>query len=250
MPLMRLKHPTLLFLFLALILAACFAEEPGQIEPDEATATGSVVEGEQAATVVGTPAAATPDSPTPAPTETAVIGLPGTLPTAETPTGTTLEIVSNQMMLAHPDFGWQVALPDSWIITVDSGYQLEAQSPDGAAFARVQAQRWETTERRFPNARAYVDHWKNFAYGDVFPLFADGEQLSETEVGQDKPGGPYLLYEFQDTRRGVHYIQLYASAGGPASAMITVATAADSFEAIEELALAIINSFALVENSQ
>lgn len=247
---MRLKQSALLILILALILAACTSEDTGQVEPDGATATAPVVEQEQATAVSSTAVPASPENPSPTPTPTAVTGPPGTLPTAEAPTGTTLEIASDLMLLSHSEFGWQVALPASWIITYDAGFQLEAQSPDKSTFARVQAQRWETAEARLPDARTYVDHWKNFAYGDVFPLFANGEQLSETEVGQGKPGGPYLQYEFQDSQRGLYYMQLYASAGGPASAMVTVWTVEDGNEAVQEPMLAIINSFALVENSQ
>jgi hypothetical protein len=192
----------------------------------------------------------TPIPPTVEPAETAVLIPPATLPTAETPTGTQLSVAGEEMALSNPTFGWQMSLPADWIITYDSGFQFEANSPDQAVFVRVQAQRWETAEQRLPNARAYVDHWKNFSYGDVFPLYADGQQLSETESGQDKLGGPYLQYQFLDSVDGVHYMQLYASGGGATSAVITIWTAETSFEQFQVLLQAILTSFQLVESSE
>ena len=237
---MRLKNVVFILILMMLFGSACSGDTPDTAEPDAAAPTVETVETDPTSAV----------EPTPEPTETAVTIPAATLPTAEAPTGTVLELAGSDMLLAHPDFSWLVTLPADWIITYDSGFQLEANSPDQAVFTRIQAQRWETAEKQQPNARAYVDHWKNFTYGDVFPLYADGEQLAEIEVAPDKFGGPYLQYEFLDSVDGLHYFQIYASAGGPGSAMLSVWTAEDDYAAFQALMEAILPSFELVESGE
>lgn len=251
---MKFKYTVILFLLTALFISACTSEEPDPAEPQPSTPTAET--GESAPTAAPTSAVdptTPPESaaePTPEPTETAVLIPPATLPTADAPTGTVLEPAGDEILLSHPTFSWRVTLPADWIITYDTGFQLEANSPDQAVLVHVQAQRWETAESRPPNAQAYVDHWKNFTYGDIFPLYADGEQLAETEVAPDKFGGPYLQYEFLDSEEGLHYLQIYASAGGPASAMISVWTAEDNYDAVQALMEAILASFELMESGE
>ena len=241
---MQLKNVVFILILMMLFGSACSGDTPDTAEPDAAAPTVETAETDPAS------APTTAVESTPEPTETDVPIPAGVLPTAETPTGTVLETVGNDMLLAHPHFSWLVTLPADWIITYDSGFQLEANSPDQAVFARIQAQRWETAEGRLPNARAYVDHWKNFTYGDVFPLYADGEQLAEIEVAPNKFGGSYLQYEFLDSVDGLHYFQIYASAGGPGSAMLSVWTAADDYAAFQAIMEAILASFELVESGE
>lgn len=245
---MRIKF-VLLLLILVLVGGACSSgEEPEQASPTAVSAPAQS-EGTAVSTTADEPTSAPALEPTtaPEPTATAVPQQPATLPPAETPTGTSLVLAGSEMVLSHADFGWTVTLPATWIITDDSGYQLLAQSPDGALSVRIQAQRWETAEKRLPNARAYVDHWKNFAYGDVFPLYADGQMVSESEVAGDKFGGPYLQYEFQDSDRGFHYSQVYASAGGPNSAVLTVSAVEAGYAGAQTVIQAILASFELLE---
>ena len=170
-------------------------------------------------------------------------------PTLDAPSGTVVEKVSSSLMLSHPEFNWKLTLPNDWTITYDAGYQVNANSPDQTIFVRLQSQRWKGSERP-SSAQAYVEHWKNFSYGNVFPLFANGTQVSETEVGQDKVGSPYLQYEFDDGNKKVRYLQIYASAGGPTSAMVTTWTTYDSFDKAKNVMQSIINSFELTENAQ
>jgi hypothetical protein len=141
-------------------------------------------------------------------------------------------------------------LPDDWVVTYDSGYQVNANSADQTIFMRIQAQRWKQAEERLPNAKAYVEHWKNFTYGNVFPLYANGTQISETELSQDKFGGPYLRYEFDDSNNKVQYLQVYASAGGPSSAMLSTWVSYDEYDSAQSTMQAIIDSFELLEESQ
>ena len=101
-----------------------------------------------------------------------------------------------------------------------------------------------------PDAKSYVEHWKDFTYGNVFPLYANGTQVSEAEIGQDKFGGPYLQFEFDDSKKELHYLQVYASAGGSTSAMLTTWTSYESYEKAKNIMQDTINSFALTEASQ
>ena len=115
---------------------------------------------------------------------------------------------------------------------------------------RLQAQRWAQASDRLPNAQAYVEHWKNFEYGNIFPLFADGTQISETEISPDKFGGPYLQYAFDNDTKKIHYLQVYASAGGPTSATVTTWATYDAYDKAQKIMQEIIDSFELAENAQ
>lgn len=170
--------------------------------------------------------------------------------TPSEPSGTVIENEGSYQILSHPNFSWTVTLPDDWMITYDSGYQVQAASADGQVFLRIQAQRWKQEADRLPDARSYVEHWKDFTYGNVFPLYANGSQVSETEIGQDKFGGPYLHYEFDDNKKEVRYLQVYASAGGPSSAMLTIWTSYGEYEGARTVLQSIIDSFRLTETSQ
>ncbi len=173
-----------------------------------------------------------------------------TISTPSEPSGTVIEITASSLVLSHPTFNWRVTLPENWSVTYDSGYQLTANDPDQVVFLRIQAQRWKNQEQRWPNAKAYVEYWKNSAYGDVFPLYADGDQMAETEIEPDKSGGPYLLYEFNDTKKDMHYLQVYASAGGPSSVVITTWSKNQDYGKTQSVMQAILNSFELVEEKQ
>ena len=171
-------------------------------------------------------------------------------PTLAGPSGTVIENQALGSVLSHPDFGWTVTVPDDWNITYDAGYQINANNPDKTIFVRLQAQRWAQESDRVSNARDYVAHWKNFSHGNIFPLFADGTQVSETEIGLDKFGGPYLQYEFDDGRKQIRYLQVYASAGGPSSAMVTTWTIYNDYDQAQATMQKIIDSFELLENVQ
>lgn len=170
--------------------------------------------------------------------------------TASEPSGTVVTTDASSQILSHPTFNWTVTVPDDWTITYDSGYQVQATSGDQQVSLRLQAQRWKQDADGIPDAKSYVEHWKNFIYGDVFPLYANGTQVSEAEIGQDKYGGPYLRFEFDDSKKETRYLQVYASAGGPTSAMLTTWTSYGSYENAKNIMQDIINSFALTEASQ
>lgn len=171
-------------------------------------------------------------------------------PTLAAPSGTVVKNDASNLVLSHPEFNWTVTLPDNWIIAYDAGFQINANNPDKTIFMRLQAQRWAQESDRLPDARAYVEHWKNFAYGNIFPLFADGKQVSEVEISPDKFGGPYLQYDFDNSAKKIRYVQVYASAGGPGSAMVTTWTTYDEYDKAQKTMQTIINSFELLENAQ
>lgn len=170
--------------------------------------------------------------------------------TPEAPSGTIIKRDSSGIELSHPEFYWAVTLPGDWVIHYDSGFQLIASNPDQSVFARLQAQRWKAVEERLPDAHAYVNHWKNFIYGDVFPLFADGTLVSEAEISSEKFGGPYLQFEFTDSKKDLHYVQVYASAGGPSSALISTWTKNSEYEKVQATMQGILDSFQLLEEAQ
>ncbi len=171
-------------------------------------------------------------------------------PTLDAPSGTVIENNTSGMVLSHPDFAWTFTLPADWQVTYDAGYQVNANSADKTIFVRLQAQRWREAVDRIPNARAYVEHWENFSHGNIFPMFADGTKISETEIGRDKIGGPYLQFEFDDSNKQVRYLQVYASAGGPTSAMITTWALYGDYDSAQKTMQEIIDSFELLENAQ
>jgi hypothetical protein len=79
----------------------------------------------------------------------------------------------------------------------------------------------------------------------VFPVDARGDQTSETEVGNGKIGGPYLRYEFEDAQRATRYVQVYASAGGISSIVLTGWAKSVDFPAVQATLEAILESVEL-----
>ncbi len=132
------------------------------------------------------------------------------------------------------------------MITYDTGFEVSANDPPKTAYMHLLSQTWLTKDRK-PNARAYVDYWKNSHFGNIFPIFADGDLVSESEIGKDKFGGPYLHYEFNDTKKGVRYLQVYASGGGPNSLVVTVWAKSADFDGVKSVLESIINSVELVK---
>jgi hypothetical protein len=90
-----------------------------------------------------------------------------------------------------------------------------------------------------------VQYWHDFILGDVFPVDARGDQISETEVGNGKVGGPYLRYEFEYAPRTTRYVQVYASAGGISSIVLTGWAKSTDFPAVAATLEAMIESVEL-----
>lgn len=145
------------------------------------------------------------------------------------------------LILSNARFYWTLTIPRDWLTTQNNGFKFAAQQPDQLAFVRLLSQTWVTKERR-PDAQAYVDYWKNFKYGNVFPLHADGTLIGQSEISQDKFGGPYLRYEFANAKTGLHYVQVYASGGGPSSIVATVWAKDADYASRKSMLEAIINS--------
>jgi hypothetical protein len=129
-------------------------------------------------------------------------------------TTTTIHPTTSTTSTTFPPPARPFALPESWVVTRDTGYVVEAHDPDGRAFVRLLFPHFRTRGSGPVSARAFVEYWHAFILGDVFPVDARGDQTSETEVGNGKIGGPYLRYEFEDAQRATRYVQVYASAGG------------------------------------
>ena len=161
------------------------------------------------------------------------------------PSGTVILNDGQNLSLSHPEFYWTLMLPQDWMITYDTGFEIEANNAAETAFMHMVSQTWLTKDRK-PNARAYVDYWKNSTYGDIFPILAEGTLVGETEISQDKFGGPYLRYEFEDSKKGVHYLQVYASGGGPNSIVLTVWVKNTDYPNIQTVLEAILNSVELL----
>lgn len=171
-----------------------------------------------------------------------------TRPASATPTepsGTVIRNEGQNLILSHPEFYWMLTLPQDWTIMRDTGFEIEANNPSETAFVHLLSQTWLTKDRK-QTASAYVDYWKNSTYGDLFPIFAEGTLVSETEVSQDKFGGPYLRYEFDDSKHGMHYLQVYASAGGPNSLVLTVWARNADFPNVQAGLDSILNSVELL----
>jgi len=172
-------------------------------------------------------------------------GMPATPETPTEPSGTIRRVEGAMLVLSHPDFYWTLTLPQNWVITHDTGFEIEANNPEQTAFVHLLSQTWLTKDRK-PDARAYIDYWKNSTYGDIFPIFAEGTLVSETEIGQDKPGGPYLRYEFGDAKKGIHYLQVYGSGGGPNSLVLTVWAKNADYAQVQTVLETMLNSVALL----
>jgi hypothetical protein len=215
-----------------------------------------------------TPAQSAPAPLTPAATATAVAAVrpsptvpatptvpaPPTLgptPRFRTPTppanpGTVIKDDGTFLVLSHPFFFWTLKLPRDWRITYDRGFELFANNPQQTAFVRLFSEVWSTAQKRLPTAHEYVDYWKNYPEGNLFPIYAAGTQLGESELSPEKYGGPYLRYEFDDAGHGLRYLQVYASGGGPNSVVLTVWSRDADLDATRPALDAILSSLALL----
>jgi len=110
---------------------------------------------------------------------------------------------------------------------------------------RLLYQHWWTQGGGPATAHDYVQYWHDFVLGDVFPIDASGQQISETEVGHGKVGGPYLRYEFEDEPHATRYVQVYASAGGVSSIVFTGWASSADFPAVAATLEAMIESVEL-----
>lgn len=142
-------------------------------------------------------------------------------PTPTEHSGTIITTSDDSLTLTHPEYLSRLALPADRLVSYDTCHELHAHDPDQTIFLRLQAQRWPADAPRPSDAAAYVAHWRSTDYGDIFPLFADGDLVEEQETGPEKFGGPYLIYEFVYTTQGRHHLQVYASAGRPTAGMVT-----------------------------
>lgn len=124
-------------------------------------------------------------------------------------------------------------LPQDWVITYDRGFEILANDPNRTAFLHLLSRVWGSPQERLPTARDFVAYWHHWKYGDIFPIYANGKQVSETEISGDKFGGPYLRYEFDDSRKGVRYVEVYASGGGPSSVVLSCWTNEASFNTVK-----------------
>ena len=205
-------------------------------------ASPAVTQSAPAATVAPT-RLATPSTAAPTPGPTSLFRTP----TPPANPGTLIKDDGTSLVLSHPGFFWTLKLPRDWIISYDRGFELFANNPQQTAFMRVFSQVWPTQQEWLPNARAYVDYWKQYPDGNLFPVFAAGTQLAESEMSPDKYGGPYLRYEFDDAKRGRRYLQVYASGGGPNSVVLTVWSKTADHEATQAVLEGILSSLALLK---
>jgi hypothetical protein len=172
------------------------------------------------------------------------------LPSSATPTepsGTVIRNEGQNLVLSHPEFYWTLKLPRDWIITSDTGFEIKANNPAKTAFMHLLSEQWENSSEHPQTARDYVNNWKNSVLGDLFPPNASGNQISETEMSTDKFGGPYLRYEFNDTQNGIRYLQVYASAGGPNSIVLTVWAKNADYSDVQDTLENILNSVELIK---
>jgi len=80
---------------------------------------------------------------------------PFSLPAAATPTepsGTVIRNDGQNLILSHPEFYWMLKLPQDWVITSDTGFEIEANNAGETAFMHLVSQTWLTKDRK-PNAR-------------------------------------------------------------------------------------------------
>ncbi len=176
----------------------------------------------------------------------------GTTSRFKTPTpppnpGTVIKDDGQFKILSHPRFYWTVRLPRDWEITYDRGFEVFANNPQRTAFMRIFSQLWGTDNEPLVTSRDYVNYWKNHKYGNIFPVYAQGTQVAEAEISQDKLGGPYLRYEFDDSKKGVHYMQVYASGGGPNSVVLTCWAKSADFDSVKTTLEGILDSLELLK---
>lgn len=207
-------------------------------------------------------AAAAPGSPTPTPIFTpgstpvpgpsaVAIFTPGSTPVpgpsaAPPATDTTRVDDGQQMVVSSARFYWRLRLPRDWLISKDTAFELQAGNPLKSAFVHLLSQTWAPANR-LPNAQAYVNYWKSFPFGSAFPVHADGQQTAQAAVSADKYGGPYLRFDFDDAKHGMRYAQIYASAGGPNSLVVTVSAHSADFDAQRAVLESILNSAELLK---
>ena len=157
------------------------------------------------------------------------------------PPGMTVKDNGQSLVLANSVYYWSMKIPRDWLTTGNNGFEFDANQPGKLAFVHLVSTTWLTKDRK-PNAQAYVDYWKNFIYGNVFPIVAEGALVSQTELNKDRFGGPYLRYEFDDAKNGLRYVQVYASGGGPSSVVATVWAKSADYPALKSALDAIIAS--------
>ena len=167
-------------------------------------------------------------------------------PASPTPSGMTITADGQSLVLSNMTYYWSMSIPRDWLTSGNNGYEFDAYQPDKLANVHLLAQTWLTKDRK-PNAQAYVDYWKQYKYGNAFPLLAEGALVGQSELSRDKFGGPYLRYEFDDGKRGLRYVQVYASGGGPSSIVATVWAKSADYPALKSLLDAIINSVSLLK---
>lgn len=237
-----------LLIFSVVVLASCKPTVDSPVLPTSTPIAPTPFDhpGDPTRSPTETPAPAATQIPADSPPLSAIL----LSPPPSQPSGTVHTPSEAGLHLSHPEFLWQITLPADWVIIYDSGYELHAHNPDQTIFVRLQAQRWPDRDARPADAQAYVEHWRNFVYGDVFPLFAAGEQLSEQVMMPEKVGGPFLAYEFHDTLKEIHHLQLYASAGGPTSVLVTTWTSTTEIDQARPLMEEILQSFDLLEGPE
>ncbi len=167
-------------------------------------------------------------------------------PTPPPNPGTTVTVAGQSKILSHHKFYWTLKLSQDWVITYDRGFEVLANNPSQTAFMRLLSQVWDSNAR-LPTARDYVNYWKNDKYGNLFPIYAQGTQVSETEISRDKFGGPYLRYEFDDSKNGMRYLQVYASGGGPNSVVLTTWAKSADFDNVKTVLEGILGSLELLK---
>ena len=229
-----------------LFLSGCESAAPDVATarpPTQAASTPNTRAATATATAVapGIPSPTVPATPTVGPT-----------PRYRTPTpppdsGTVITPEGLLQAIAQPIFFWTLKLPGDWRITYDRGFELFANNPQQTAFVRVFSQVWPTAQARLPNARAYVDYWKKYPGGSLFPIYADGTQVEESEISAEKYGGPYVRYVFDDAKHGLRYLQVYASGGGANSMVLTAWTKTADRERTQAALDGILSSLALLK---
>lgn len=232
---------------LCLSLAGCDAQAgppPVATLAQIATPAATLAQAATPAPSAASPVAAAPHAGTGAPS-----GVPArTTPTpaaTETPPGMTIKADGQALVLSNTAYYWSMSIPRDWLTSGNNGFEFYANQPDKRAFVHLLSQTWLSKDRK-SNAQAYVDYWKNFKYGNLFPIGVPGALVGHAEVSQGKFGGPYLRYEFEDGKAGMRYVQVYASGGGPSSIVASVWAASADYPALKSTLDAIINSVTLL----
>lgn len=228
-----MRFTALCFCLLVLVLAACSSQPttiPSTSPPSNPASTVAALTTPTNPAVSATVQATTTQVALSSVAVTPTGTLPPDTPTAthryKSPTpppnpGTTVTAAGAYKTLSQPNFFWTMHLPQDWVVTYDRGFEILANGPDQTAFLHLVSQVWGSPQEQLPTARDFVSYWQHYKYGDIFPVYASGKQVSETEISRDKFGGPYLRYEFEDSKKGMHYVEVYASGGGPSSVVLS-----------------------------